>query len=450
MPLLVVDKRNKNRALEIAPAKASLGELEVVARNCKLEDTSNIILKNIKPFQISSEIIAYASPESTYAVTKRLLDAAQKSVLIGIYDFTAAYIRDILLNLMARGVKVSLMLDLDGVKGEYELFKKLGSLGAEVVPAPSCASERANYFSSSHEKVIVIDDQWVLVQSGNYSNNSIPLNESDGGDPDNFVKGNRDMGVAIKSKPLAAFFAKVLRADMALELAGVESVTQPPVEIPMLVEAAPKLIPEKLFKSKSFNPSYPVKVQPILSPDNYMDVIPDFLRSAKKSIFIEQQYIRSKQPEIAKLIDAMKDAIDANPDLDVRIILGKIFDKKDVPKEKANLDNIKKKIGLKLGPNIRFINTQRFVHCHNKLIVIDHKSVLVSSQNWSDSAVSKNREAGVILNFPQAAKYFADIFESDWASAVKVLPKVTSGEIELVDVMKGGYIEVSPGDYAEV
>lgn len=451
MPSVVVDKKKRSGGLEFVPEAASVAGLEMVSRNCKLNDkVADIIRTNIKAYSVQSEMIGYASPDSTYAVTKKLLDSAKRSVLIGIYDFSSSYIRDILLNLMARGVKVSLMLDLDGSKGEYELFKKLGSLGAEVVPAPSCASEKVHYFSSSHEKVIVIDGEWVMVQSGNYSNNSIPLNEVDGGDPAKFVKGNRDMGIAVRSKPLAKFFTEVLRGDMDLELKGLESVTKPPKELPMLVEAAPKLIPKQLFKSKSWNPATSTKVTPILSPDNYMDVIPEFLKSAKRSIYIEQQYIRSTQKHITTLLDAIGEAMVENP-VDVKIILGKIFDKKDIPKEKANLENMKNKYGLKLGPNIRFIDTSRFVHCHNKLIVVDDKTVLISSQNWSDSAVSKNREAGLLIEHAPIAKYFSGIFASDWETGIKTLPSTVGSEtVDIEEVQKGGYIEVSPGDYAEV
>src|SRR5262245_27681649 len=91
-----------------------LGSLELVNRGCKLLDYSKKAIKKIGPFDISEEMIAYASPDSTYAVTKRLMDAAKKSIRIGIYDFTAGYMKDILLNAMHRGVKVTLMLDLDG------------------------------------------------------------------------------------------------------------------------------------------------------------------------------------------------------------------------------------------------------------------------------------------------------------------------------------------------
>ena len=453
MPFLVVEKTEEladGQLENVAGGEGFVGELEMVNRGCRLEDTSDILIKNISSFNISDEMIAYASPDSTYAVTKKLLDSAQKSVLIGIYDFSASYIKQILLNLMARGVKVSLMLDLDGAKGEKEVFDELGQFGAEVVPAPSCSSKRMNYFSSSHEKVIIIDDTWVMVQSGNYSNNSIPFNETDGGNKENFVKGNRDMGIAIKSSRLAKFFTKVLRNDMNLELSAPESLVESPVEFPMLVEVVPKLLPEKLFKSKKFTPSAPVKVTPVLSPDNYMKVVPNFLESAKKSIYIEQQYIRSSQSDIITLLSSIKSAV-SKDDVEVKIILGKIFSKKDVPKEKVNLAKLENDFGLKLGTHIRYIDTKRFVHCHNKLIVIDNEKVLISSQNWSNSAVSKNREAGLILEYPELSDYYSKIFLSDWKTAIDFLPgEGEPGSIEELELTEGGFIEVSIGDYAEV
>lgn len=450
MPFFVA-KESDGQIENTAADTSFVGELEMVGRNCKLEDISGIVIKKIPSFNISDEMIAYASPDSTYAVTRKLLDSAQRSVLIGIYDFSSSYIKQILLNLMARGVKVSLMLDLDGAKGENEVFKELGQFGAEVVPAPSCSSKRANYFSSSHEKVIVIDDMWVLVQSGNYSNNSIPFNEIDGGNPANFVKGNRDMGIAVKSPKLAKFFTKVLRSDMELELKAPESLAEaPPIEFPLLVEAAPKLLPEKLFKSKKFAPPAPVKVTPVLSPDNYMKIVPNFLKSAKKSIYIEQQYIRSKQSDIIKLLDSIKFAVSKNK-AEVKIVLGKIFDKKDIPKEKENLSKLKNDFGLQLGNHVRYIDTKRFVHCHNKLIIVDDEKVLISSQNWSNSAVSKNREAGLILEYPELAKYYSKIFLSDWKTAIDTLPGEGEPEtIEAAELSGGGFVEVSIGDYAEV
>lgn len=38
--------------------------------------------------------------------------------------------------------------------------------------------------------------------------------------------------------------------------------------------------------------------------------------------------------------------------------------------------------------------------------IVDGKSVLISSENWSDAAVSKNREASVWLSHEAIATYF--------------------------------------------
>src|SRR5262249_43070932 len=341
------------------------------------------------------------------------------SISIGIYDFSADYMKELLLNAIQRGVKVKLMLDIDS-KEEQSLFDELVDAGVSGVPAPSCASHKVHYFSSSHEKVIVIDDEWCLVQSGNYSENSIPLNVEDGGDPDHFRTGNRDTGLAIRSRKLAKFFSGILNSDMALEIEGPESLVEvAKVASGFLVERAPTKKPLKLFPSKRFKLTKPLKIQPVLSPDNYMNVMPEKLQAAEKAILIEQQYIRGSQDQIAELLDAINAARDAKPDLDVRIILGKVFGKKDLAKEKENLDLLKHKYKLTLGRNIRYIDTTRFVHCHNKMVLIDGKGVLVSSQNWSDSAVAKNREAGLWFKHAGICGYFTDIFESDWKTAKK-------------------------------
>lgn len=421
--------------------------LELVPRNCRLERYRKV---KVPSFSVRGEVTAYASPDSTFAVTKRLLDAAQKTIVIGIYDFTAGYVSDLLKDALARGVKVTLMLDTDHVKGEEEIFDGLREAGVTCVPAPSCASKKVHYFRSSHEKVIVIDGEVCLVQSGNYSKNSIPLNVEDGKANGNFRTGNRDMGIAVRSKELAKFLLKILNSDMKLELNAAEalgrSFAAPP---PMLVEAAPPKRPAKLFPSKTFKVTSPLTVQPILSPDNYMEVIPGVLKAAKSSVLIQQQYVRSEDEPIADLLAAIAGAQAGRQNLDVRILLGKLFDNKAVEKEKDNLKNIAAKYGLKIGRNIRYVDTQRLVHCHNKLIIIDGNTVLVSSQNWSKAAVLENREAGLLLEHKGIASYFTGIFDEDWKTAQKKLPRIKAETITPEALKKGGFIEVAAADYQQ-
>src|SRR5215813_13633918 len=370
---------------------------EMVGRNCHLEDYTKVKVPGVS---VDQEIIAYCSPDSTYAVTKRLFDNARKTILIGIYDFSAAYITELLLD-------------------------ELVDSGVDGVPAPSCASHRVHFFSSSHEKVIVIDGEWCLVQSGNYSENSIPLNVKDGGDRDHFRFGNRDTGLAVRSKKLSRFFTKILDSDMALEINGPESLAQvAKAANAFLIEKAPIKVPGKLFPSKTFKLTKALDIQPVLSPDNYMSVIPGKLRAARKSILIEQQYIRGEQDNITDLLEAIKEARRAAGKLDIRIILGKIFSKKDLPKERENLDLLKQTYGLVLGRNIRYVDTTRFVHCHNKMVLVD--------------------AAGVWLSHRGICDYFTQIFENDWKTAFKA-PEATAEDVVEPEALRaGGYVRVSP------
>jgi phosphatidylserine/phosphatidylglycerophosphate/cardiolipin synthase-like enzyme len=434
---------------------ASAGSLELVGRACKLRAYRK--LKTIPDFRISGRFIAFASPDSTYAVTKPLIDGARKSILIGIYDFTAEYMQELLEKAMRRGVKVALMLDLDNRSGETPLFEALVRHGCEGVPAPSCASENARYFASSHEKVIVIDDEWTLVQSGNYSDSSIPQNEHDGrSDPADWIPGNRDMGIAVQSKPLAAFFTKLLRADMELELNAPEAVrARRQRGVAELLEAAPANMPGQLFPSRSLKPSGAIKVLPILSPDNYMDAIPAWLRTARASIEIEEQYIRTAQEQIGELLTAIASTVDEYG-VQVRIVLAQPFScmtekcEKAFGKAKKEIQALGKKYGLKLGDNVRVLDPGQFVHCHNKLIIVDRSSVLISSQNWSDSAVTKNREAGLLIYSPELARYYGRIFDHDWETGLhKVTPKKRK-KFGPEALGTGKVVPLNWGDYAEV
>jgi phosphatidylserine/phosphatidylglycerophosphate/cardiolipin synthase-like enzyme len=453
MPLIVEKNNTHQAAIENLAAgtreKGLEATLEMVQRNCRLEKYNKV---DVPSFTINGEITAYASPDSTFAVTKALLDAAEKTILIGIYDFTAGYVADLLKDAMARGVKVTLMLDTDHVKGEDEIFEDLADNGVDCVPAPSCASKKVHYFRSSHEKVIVIDGEICLIQSGNYSKNSIPMNVGDGVDDSHFRTGNRDMGVAVRSKSLAAFLTKILKSDMKLELDALKGLGQAFASPPtMLVEAAPSKRPSKIFSSKTFKISRPLDVQPILSPDNYMDVIPGVLRNAKRSVLIQQQYIHSEDGPIAELLQAIADARGDNAHFDTRILLGKLFDESALKKESENLKNIGGKYDLRIGRNIRYIDSTRFVHCHNKLIIIDGTTVLVSSHNWSRAALLDNREAGLLFQHKGVATYFADIFEADWEVGQTKLPAhIKSGGATPEMLARGGFVEVAAADYQEL
>lgn len=420
----------------------SLDSLDFEAnRSCKLTEYKDY---KVPSFQISGRIVTYASPDSTFYVTKKFFAKAQETILIGIYDFTADHVYTCIVAAIDRGVRVSVMLDLENEK-EVAMWKKLKRYGVECVQAPSCTSTSARYFASSHEKVIVIDGKWTMIQSGNYSDRSCPWNELDGDASQGFVKGNRDMGVLFESKPLARFFTKVLRDDMKLQLngMGLEGFETTPLSNDFLIEA-PANIPDPLFPSKEFNPEEGIKIQPVLTPDNYIDDVSDWLKTAKKSIKIEQQYIRVEHNHIKDLLACIPD------DVTVQIILAQpMGDEKSRSRTQYEFDTLQNDYGY----DVRFLSKQ-FSHCHNKLIIVDDKEVLISSQNWSNTAVATNREAGVIIYDADITRYFKKIFDADWTMSddaveerVGLIPELN---LEAFGHAPGKYLLMDGGDVKEV
>lgn len=51
---------------------------------------------------------------------------------------------------------------------------------------------------------------------------------------------------------------------------------------------------------------------------------------------------------------------------------------------------------------------------HNKGMIVDSKTAVVSSQNWSGDGVTRNRDAGLIISHEKAADYWGKIFVHDW------------------------------------
>ena len=415
-------------------------------RLCQLDSYTPVAVPGAR---VDGQIIAYASPDSTFAVTRRLIQGATSSILIGTYDFTASYVADLLVAAVGRGVKVQLMLDLDGRSGEMALYDGLTAAGIRTHPAPACGAGHANYFPSCHEKVTVIDGEWVLVQSGNYTESSIPPNDPSPTSTLPQVPGNRDMGLAIQSKSLARFFTRLLKADIKRAVTnitreGLAQVFEPEV---LMFEAAPPIVPE-IVPDKTFTVSSQ-RVQAVVSPDNYVAVAEALLRSATKSIDIEQQYIRPTQPQVGRLLAAIKAARAANPKLRIRIIVAAGFAGADIERLRGEMNLLAKKHDLAFGSKVRLLNKKYFVHCHNKLIIVDGERVLVGSQNWSDFGVSRNREAGILVTHKGIADYFTGLVAFDWKAGIKTLP-VARPKTAPTRAMTPAAVRVRYGDYADV
>jgi phosphatidylserine/phosphatidylglycerophosphate/cardiolipin synthase-like enzyme len=267
--------------------------------------------------------------------------------------------------------------------------------------------------TSYHIKVAVRDGKAGWLSSGNWQSSNQPNVHlfGDGADaedvPDGFPGAyNREYHAIFESETLASIFEKYIRRDFKLSAAQAgEPVefAEPDVFVPVAEELPVAFgVGGQLFPPLRVDRV--VKVQPLLTPDNYFEHVLKLIKSAKKSLRFQNQYINLRGtgedfPELLTLVAALKEKV-LDPDVEVRIIFRNLMtvDKLDLltaqgfPREA-----------------IRFQEA-----CHNKTIIVDDKAAMIGSHNWSNEGVAANRDASLIFHDPEIAEYLAGVFDDDW------------------------------------
>ncbi len=181
-------------------------------------------------------------------------------------------------------------------------------------------------------------------------------------------------------------------------------------------------------------------IQPIITPDNAEETLVSLMDSANQSIDLELQYIKlfssnndSLWPNDENpLIQAVVRAIDRG--VKVRIILN------------AEADNDNASVYLtRLGAQVRFLDLGWDLPSwnHNKGLIIDNKTVVIASINWSKNSLRYNREAGVIIHDnPNVANYYLSVFDYDWERSSPV-----NTTMEIQEHQSWQSVSVSDGNF---
>jgi phosphatidylserine/phosphatidylglycerophosphate/cardiolipin synthase-like enzyme len=403
-------------------------------------DPTRVPVLQIEPIVGPLEVVAAVSPDSSYRLVKPAIEAATTSIDLYIYNVSADYLVGLLAAALARGVAVRIMYDPNDTSGE-EAAKLQALTGAQVRKSPSTGGRRV--FTVCHQKFAVIDKKAVLIESANWATSSIPKIETAG----TFKKGNREWLLLIRSKKVATFFKKLFQADWDIpELPLPDTLAIPELESPaVLVPAFLANIPDTLFDVREFPAAGPVTLHPMISPQNYEAVALSLIEGATTSIDIEQQYIVDRGGATSRLLDALGARKD---EVEIRVIVSPAF------RKTGAIDNWEASVaaldarGLK--DRLRALNLKFFTHCHNKGLIVDRRTVVVSSTNWSDNSIERAREAGVAIESPDIAEYFASVFDWDWDNGWDAAD-VPSNLIELAaDALfrPDGFEEIHPADLA--
>jgi hypothetical protein len=390
----------------------------------------------LNPVKEAMELTICVSPEAGWGELESFLAGTTSRLTVGMYQFTAPHVFEaieaavtpagrtfeLILHPVPEkpaksGVKAN---DLDEEDEVINPLEKRIENRFEIAWATLVSKKNPEglWASAYHIKVAVRDGEAVWLSSGNWQSSNQPDVHPFGDDKDNLPAGfqrkyNRDYHAIARSRTLADIYETYIKRDfkMSAEQAGeTVSFTAPDLFVP---EEEPEAVtfaaPPRLFEPLRLNRE--ISVQPLLTPDNYAEHALKLIKSARKSVWFQNQYInfRGTDDDFAEfklLVAALKDKIDKG--LDVRIIC------RDMMKQES-LDVL-----IALGFPKKVFRFQPA--CHNKTIIVDRKVVMFGSHNWSNEGVKTNRDASLIFDDQEIADYLAEVYEYDWDTLATAHP----------------------------
>lgn len=345
---------------------------------------------------------AFVAPDCSADVLADLVASASVSVRLNAYELTDTALADALVAARDRGVGVTVLAQgapVGGVpSGEWAVIPRLLESGAEVRFMATDEDAHARY-RHDHAKYMVVDDRWTILSTENWKPGAFPPAGR---------QGNRGWGVVLDDPRIAAYFVEVFETDLAgRDVHPVVTVKPGAIETPSDRAYAPRFAPA---------PFSDATVTTVLAPDTAGEV-EALVRSATSSVRIEQAYITNEsgvhlQRYLAAAVDAARRGVE------VRVILDAAWfnteGEADNDEQVQLINRIAEAEGLPLEARLIDLEAHDLVKVHTKGVVVDERRVLVSSINWNEASPSFNREAGVIVDDPDAAAYFAAAFDADW------------------------------------
>lgn len=346
-------------------------------------------------------VTAFVSPDSAGEIFASALASARMSVQVNVYEFTSAAIAQSLVEAKQRGADVLVLVEGGPVGGiskeEKAVISMMNRSGIPVFMMVAAGETRALY-RFDHAKYVVIDNRSLLLTSENFKASGIPPAGR---------KGNRGWGVYLEDPALAAYFGNLFISDVrtknSIPIAGKSGLNESSIVYPYTAE----------FFPQQFSGA---RVYPVIAPDTSYLIL-DLIEGAEDSIVVEQAYITNEtatslNPYLSAAINASRRGVK------VRVLLDSYWYNVEEEKDNDEMATLINRIAaaehLTLEARCAEIDLNNLEKIHNKGVIVDNRSVLISSINWNSNSPNFNREAGVIIDHPGIAQYYLDVFEDDW------------------------------------
>lgn len=380
-----------------------------------------ILVLAITPIN-AAEVTTFVNPDCSYkSLENFFLDSS--SLYIAVYEFTNPCIADLLEK--KNNTKIILMVENVPVGGLKETEKKI-----------LCGLEESNIHvflydgeGFHHAKYVIRDNSSVLIASENFGYTGFSKNPS---------FGNRGWGAVVEDNKTANDFLKTFFDDLKIseefvcKLKNYETTCNPKVG-----DYIPEIEPEEFSNQEVYS---------IFAP-NATDDILKLIDSANKSIYIQQMYVYKywgsrKEGSVEETPNLFLEKVinKSREGVDVKILLDSYWYNIDRRNPVSNyytvgyVKQIAEKENLNLEARLIDLDKTNLEKIHNKGVIIDNTTVLVSSINWNEYSPKKNREAGIVIK-GDSAKYYAKVFFCDWRgeNPCKSVPKESEEPREIDD-----------------
>lgn len=368
------------------------------------------------------DVTFHVGPDAGWNELRPFLADTQERLTVAMYDYTAPWILDVLLELATKPalpgrppISLAMVLQPPNDEREKQAVQRLtAAWGARLDLAEASVRGPNRLFANAyHTKVAVRDGTALWHSSGNWSPRSQPIIPP-GPNPTIYLAGNREWHAIVRDEPLARLYEAYIRWDLAqarLHPAPEFAAFAPDLLVPMeaffgLEQAVVQPAPFDPFHLTAPAPGAGVRVRPLMTPDNFADGMIALIDSAQHTLFMQHSYVNAprKPDRYRDLVAAVGRRMQAG--VDVRVLTGKSL-------TQADLD-----LMISLGWKIERMRRMT-APLHNKGFLVDGRTCVVGSHNWSGDGTQANRDSSMIWESAAATEYFDRVFQFDWTNLTR-------------------------------
>ena len=372
-------------------------------------------------------LLCHVSPEQGWLNLKKFLqDVNTGDFTMGMYDYSAQHIADEMVEIAKRDIPFYIVYDGKAPAGagksgnkendisEDQINQDIQDKAVTIFDHVKAALGKSGLFANAyHIKLAVNNKKKFWLSSGNWQSSNQPVITDEQPFSYYLKNYNREWHVILDNSKLAGMYHDFLMYDLtkSQEIQETKSFLQEEMlslpdqffKLTKLSGTDPDSVKQILPKSFVFTNDNPLRIQPLLTPDNYIDMVLPLINGAQKRIWFQNQYInitKTMSDKYQELLTALKDKCN-QADVDCRIIL------RYEPKSRAMVESL-----VAYGFPIDKIKIQN--NCHNKGILIDNGITIIGSHNWSNYGVELNRDASLIIYNKEICQYYSDVYDQDW------------------------------------